>query len=197
MKIFGKFVTFKSFALMLSNDNSTFNFSLCTVMGSGGHTTEMIKLVRELNLNIYKPRTYFVAQTDKFSEAKIIEFERDSSEYFIVKIPRSREVGQSYITSIVSTIRAFLFCVKPIWEFQPQLLIVNGPGTCLPIAMITWFLSISKISPCKIIFVESLCRVKTLSLTGKILQFFADESLVQWENLTVKYPRTKYVGKFL
>ena len=63
--------------------------------------------------------------------------------------------------------------------------------------LIAWLLSVSGISPCKIVFVESLCRVKTLSLTGKILQFLADEVLVQWEDLASKYPRTKYIGKFL
>ena len=63
--------------------------------------------------------------------------------------------------------------------------------------LITWLLSVSGISPCKIVFVESLCRVQTLSLTGKILQYFADEVLVQWPDLALKYPRTKYIGKFL
>ena len=64
-------------------------------------------------------------------------------------------------------------------------------------ALITWLLSVSGISPCKIVFVESLCRVKSLSLTGKILQYLADEVLVQWEDLAAKYPRTRYIGKFL
>ena len=63
--------------------------------------------------------------------------------------------------------------------------------------LITWLLSVSGISHCKIVFVESLCRVQTLSLTGKILQYFADEVLVQWPDLALKYPRTKYIGKFL
>jgi len=47
------------------------------------------------------------------------------------------------------------------------------------------------------VFVESVCRVTSLSLTGTVLQYIADEALVQWPDLAGKYPRTKYIGKFL
>ena len=74
---------------------------------------------------------------------------------------------------------------------------VGSEGTCLPVVLTTWLMSVTGISTCRIVFVESLCRVETLSLTGKILQYVADEALVQWPGLADKYPRTKYIGKFL
>jgi hypothetical protein len=50
---------------------------------------------------------------------------------------------------------------------------MNGPGSCIPIALSIHIINlISKlfnIKPIIIIFIESYCRVKTLSLTVRIL----------------------------
>ena len=43
-------------------------------------------------------------------------------------IPRSREVGQSYLSSIQSTLRALLHSLSLVLFEQPSLLLVNGPG---------------------------------------------------------------------
>jgi beta-1,4-N-acetylglucosaminyltransferase len=48
----------------------------------------------------------------------------------------------------------------------------------------------------KIIYVESICRVSTLSMSAKILTYFADEILVQWPELAVKFPKSKYIARF-
>lgn len=47
---------------------------------------------------------------------------------------------------------------------------------------------------CKIAFIESIARVHSLSLSGKLLYPIADRFLVQWEELERKYKRAKYVG---
>jgi len=171
----------------------------CCVLGSGGHTAEMLKLIKNLEKNRYGPRTYFIAETDKFSLDKLKDYEIDlsDSDVHIQMVPRSREVGQSYLTSIFSTMKSMIYCFPLVLASQPQLLLVNGPGTCIPLAFIVWLLTKINVSRCKIIFIESICRVKTLSLTGNIMQFLADELLVQWPELANKYPRTKYIGKFL
>ena len=56
---------------------------------------------------------------------------------------------------------------KPIlrWISKFQLLLCNGPGTCLPIIILARLLSI--VSPCTIVYVESVCRVTSLSLTAR------------------------------
>ena len=43
---------------------------LCCVMGSGGHTTEMINLLKEMN-GAYSPRIYIIAETDQMSQQKV------------------------------------------------------------------------------------------------------------------------------
>lgn len=37
--------------------------------------------------------------------------------------------------------------------------------------------------PVRVVFVESLCRVQSLSLTGRILYYLADRFVVQWPGL--------------
>lgn len=46
-------------------------------------------------------------------------------------------------------------------------------------------------------YIESIARVKTLSLSGKILYVFrlADDFVVQWPQLVQKYPRSIYIGR--
>ena len=117
------------------------------VLGSGGHTTEMVALARALDRQVYTPRTYIIAQTDTLSKIKIEKEEsgRDD-DVRLITIPRqysssnkifltftnfsfrSREVGQSYISSIATTVYAFIGSFQPIFRRQPQLLLVNGPG---------------------------------------------------------------------
>ena len=48
---------------------------LVCVLGSGGHTAEMVRLVRSLEPAVYSPRTYVLAAGDTLSEAKLAEAE--------------------------------------------------------------------------------------------------------------------------
>ena len=42
----------------------------------GGHTAEMLQLIKSLDPERYTPRSYIVANTDKLSEEKAIEYEQ-------------------------------------------------------------------------------------------------------------------------
>ncbi|KAK5579621.1 hypothetical protein RB653_009306 [Dictyostelium firmibasis] len=155
------------------------------VLGSGGHTTEMFYLLKKVDRNKFSPITYVLADNDKRSEDKIkIE---DSSSPIIKKIPRSRNVGQSFFKSIFTTLIALFYSMLLIFKETPDTLICNGPGTCVPLVvsvlLLRW-LRIKKDS--KIIYIESLARVNDLSLSGKILQHVSDWFVVQWPELLSK-----------
>jgi hypothetical protein len=121
-----------------------------------------------------------------------------SSASFLV-IPRSREVGQSYVTAVWTTLVAFLASFRLLLGARPDLLLVNGPGTCLPLCVAAFLLRLACVLRTRVVFVESVCRVETLSLTGKILYHtrLADAVAVQWPQLTAKYPRAEVVGVLL
>ncbi|KAG7378457.1 UDP-N-acetylglucosamine transferase subunit [Phytophthora pseudosyringae] len=165
------------------------------VLGSGGHTTELLKLMKRLKRDVYTPITFVVAETDKTSQAKTeLDWEPTESDSFAI-IPRSREVGQSWSSTVWTTLRSFQSCLGLVYNRRPQLVLCNGPGTCIPIcAAVVLFRVLGIQTDSKIVFCESFARVQHLSLTGKLLYYVADEFVVQWPQLQVKYPRTKHLG---
>jgi len=183
------------------------------VLGSGGHTSEMIKLLSGTDLTKFTPREYIVAHSDKMSIQKIKDFEssvsnnktnkKQSNKFNINLLARSRSVGQSYITSILTTLIAILFAIPLMFKLKPSLLLVNGPGTCIPVCLILRLMyfseSLKLIPQCRIVFVESVCRVKNLSLSGKILYYLniTDAFFVQWEELKKRYPKAIHVGRLV
>lgn len=153
------------------------------ILGSGGHTAEMIRILRYLDFKNYTPRIYVYADTDIMSMEKIKSLEKNNVDYKVYKIRRSREIHQSYYTSVYTTIYAILESVPILWKECPELILCNGPGTCVPLCIIAFLFKIFYIMQTTIIFIESFCRVKTLSLTGKILYNIVDHQIVQWPYL--------------
>ena len=173
--------------------NSSKKISTLIILGSGGHTSEMLRLVSALNLKKYSPKNYIVAETDTSSKSKLTNMDGDSE---ILVIPRSREVGQTWISTLFTTINATMHCIKILWKYRPKLLLCNGPGTCVPPCMIAWLYNHVLHDKTTIVFVESICRIKTVSLTGKFLCHIADACLVQWPELATLDSRFKYIARF-
>lgn len=171
-------------------------------IGSGGHTTEMLTLVSSLDFKKYAPRYYFLAKSDTTSLAKIEELEEkkagdEKTDYYIKNIPRSRVVHQSYFTSIFTTIFSIIYSIPLVFKIRADLILCNGPGTCIPICALGFLLKSFLITDTRIVFIESFCRTKTFSLSGKILTYFADNFLVQWPNLKNKLKRADYIGQLM
>ncbi|XP_054240551.1 UDP-N-acetylglucosamine transferase subunit ALG14 homolog [Indicator indicator] len=179
--------------------------SLLVVAGSGGHTTEILRLLSCLSES-YSPRHYVFADSDKMSEAKIRSFEQKRAEIFsnsqyakftLDRIPRSREVRQSWMSSVGTTLYSLLYSLPLTYRLQPDLILCNGPGTCVPVCISALLLGLLRIKRAVIVYVESICRVETLSLSGKILYYLSDYFIVQWPELKEKYPRSVYLGRIV
>ncbi|XP_058451966.1 UDP-N-acetylglucosamine transferase subunit ALG14 homolog [Malaya genurostris] len=160
------------------------------VMGSGGHTAEMLQIAQQLDLTKYSPRQYVIAAADKTSVVKVIDVEvrrepdMAKQNYEIVTITRSRHVQQNYFSSIFTTLTAILNSIPVVLRKRPDLILTNGPGTCVPICLVAFLAKLFFVNNnCKIVFVESFCRVKSLSLSGKILLWITDLFVVQWPGL--------------
>lgn len=103
----------------------------------------MIKLIKGTKYGPNDTRHYIIAETDKMSVKKVEEIEGESKNFEIHLIKRSRNVGQSYFTSIFTTLLAIFYSFPLMLKIKPDLLLVNGPGTCIPIAFVTFLLSVS------------------------------------------------------
>lgn len=162
---------------------------LLIIMGSGGHTSEMVKLISNLDLRTkYKPVHFLVSEDDTLSRNKIAQYTTESGGYVHIT-RRSRKVGQSYLTSVITTLVASYDALMLCLRIRPEVIICNGPGTCIPMCLIS-----KMVLRTIVIFVESFCRVESLSLSGKILYFVADHFVVQWPLLKTRYPRSIYLG---
>ncbi|KAL3534398.1 hypothetical protein ACH5RR_002859 [Cinchona calisaya] len=182
--------------------------STLIVLGSGGHTAEMINLLNVLPKNRFKPRYYIAAATDNMSlqKAQVLEnsllneggVDEVRSAQFM-QIYRSREVGQSYITSVGTTLIALAHALWLMIKIRPHVILCNGPGTCIPLCVIAFIFKVFGIRWSYIFYVESIARVRRLSLSALLLYKLrmADQLFVQWPQLKSKYPRAHYVGRLM
>uniref|UniRef100_A0ABK0M356 UDP-N-acetylglucosamine transferase subunit ALG14 n=1 Tax=Rattus norvegicus TaxID=10116 RepID=A0ABK0M356_RAT len=200
-------VTSVTFLLPLGDTmtKSTYRKKCLFGLTEGGHTAEILRLVGSLS-GAYSPRHYVIAESDEMSAKKIHSLElaraqndstTEHTEYYLHRIPRSREVRQSWLSSVFTTLYSIWFSFPLVHRIKPDLVLCNGPGTCVPICVSALLLGILGIKKVIIVYVESICRVETLSLSGKILWHLSDYFIVQWPTLKEKYPKSVYLGRIV
>ncbi|OVA18945.1 Oligosaccharide biosynthesis protein Alg14-like [Macleaya cordata] len=176
------------------------------ILGSGGHTAEMLNLIRGLQKNRFTLRVYIAASTDNMSLQKVQALEasvvdqtgagkvKEAAQF--MQIYQSWEVGQSYLTSVGTMLIALVHALFLMIKIRPQVILCNGPETCFPLCVIAFLFKVLGVRWSSIFHVESIARVRRLSLSGLLLYKLriADLIFVQWSQLQRKYPRTNYVG---
>ena len=73
-------------------------------------------------------------------------------------------------TTLVALAHSLLIAV----ECRVDLVVTNGPGTAVPLVIANWLFAKVCCRTTKTLFIESFCRVDSLSLSGKILIRFSD-----------------------
>ncbi|KAI0116434.1 oligosaccharide biosynthesis protein Alg14 like-domain-containing protein [Nemania sp. FL0031] len=176
------------------------------ICGSGGHTAEMIQMVeRSICPEKSSHRRWAVGKDDKKSYDKILAFESrlldrfsrhsmDSGTFDIVQFGRARYVHQSWSTTPFTAILSLLGILQilttppdqgPVPRPRyPGVIVTNGPGTGFLFLLVARALRLLYVVPrsrMRTIYVESWARVKSLSLTGKLIRRLrlADTFLVQ------------------
>ena len=148
------------------------------VASSGGHLSEMLKLE-----SIFKCYEYYLV-TESTSVTDALD-----SKYNMIYLkygPNSNFFKYIYI-SIYNLIK----CFRVINKFRPETIVTTG-------AQVGGFMCfIGKLFKCKIIYIESLAKTKTLSKTGEIVYKFADKFYVQWESLAKNYEKAEYLGRLM
>lgn len=192
---------------VINNGNGK-KISVVSVLGSGGHTAEMKSLMSELfdqivnGRNIDMQVTYVSGKTDHHSVSRLTDMHRHMGNIDDVRfevLPRAREVGQSWTSSVLTSIHTLLWALALMLRVKPDVVVINGPGTSAivgAIAFIQRSLLGSKFGGrCRVIYVESFARVESLSLSGKLMYHIADRFLVQWEQLLRDWPLAEYYGR--
>ncbi|TFK25690.1 glycosyltransferase family 1 protein [Coprinopsis marcescibilis] len=186
--------------------------SLAVFLGSGGHTSEALAMLSGINAQRYKPRQYFVSEGDSLSVKKVQVLERsfedgspNSPAYRVVTIPRARRVHQPLWTTPLTAMVSLCSCIyymtiEPLANHNsgekkfPDVLVLNGPGTCLMLCIAAYFNKFFGLPAPTIIYVESFARVKALSLSGKLIRPLVDRFIVQWPELVRRHPGSECYG---
>ena len=174
--------------------------SIMIILGSGGHTGEILIMLSKLNFNKFTDVFFVSSHNDKSSENKVKETIKindfKNTKFHFEKIYRSRNVGQSFKSSIFTTIYSFFQSLGIILKTRPNLVVSNGPGVAVPIIYMGFILKLLFIlQEFKILFIESYCRTTSISLSGKLLQPICDKFIVLWKHL--KNRKKEYIGKIL
>lgn len=167
--------------------------SLMILLGSGGHTGEMLRILSQWeHLDKYDLH-FIVSSGDNTSLLKLKEMKLPN--YTINIIHRARNVGHGKLAALINTLISFKSCIGCIWTINPRIFLSNGPGSAIPLAYTMFLMKFFGLgSYNQIVYVESLARVERLSLTGQLIIPICNRVFVQWPQLAKKYPRCEYKG---
>ncbi|KAI8842097.1 oligosaccharide biosynthesis protein Alg14-like protein, partial [Chytridium lagenaria] len=164
----------------------------------GGHTSELLYYLRKLDYNIFSERIYVITSGDPLSQEKLIQYVPENTHrgpHSVVYITRSRHVHQSFMHSIPQILQSFFDALGILLSRKPDLVVCNGPGTCVPLCLSGRILSMIG-HKTSVVFIESVTRTSLTSLTGGLLYMFVDRFIVQWENMMLLYPKAEYYSCF-
>lgn len=145
---------------------------ICIVSSCGGHLTE----VRCLK-DIYSKYEHFYVINDQL---KLPQDMKDKT-FFIRHAERNWLVFYN-----------FWEAWKILKEQKPDIILSTGAGPVVPFALLA-----RMIFKQKVIFIETITRIKKPSLTAKIMYHLSNEFYFQWQELKAFFPKGKYCGPLL
>jgi len=154
---------------------------LLIVLGSGGHTKEMIRVVELLGPKY--EYSYLVSADDALSVQKI------KLPGPVYKVIRPRWKHTSLPMSVLRTVWSGLQALWALLHVRPKAIISTGPGPAVPASLLAKLLGI------KVVYIETGSRIFALSASGKILYRVADLFFVQWPELLTLCPKAIYAGR--
>jgi UDP-N-acetylglucosamine:LPS N-acetylglucosamine transferase len=157
---------------------------VAVVLGRGGHTAQTFALVDLLGDRF--SYLYLIGFLDRLTPTKI----RIKGKVRRVFAPRLLP-QDSRILSVIRTLFTLLVSIIYFVLHRPVAVVSCGTGLTIPVFYAARFLGI------KTVFIESMSRVESLSITGRLLRGKTDLFLVQWPDLADRIPEAVYGGHLL
>jgi len=142
---------------------------LALVCSHGGHLTELMYLLDAFEGH----ETFFITYNNFRTE----------------HLKQRKYLLENIGTNPLKMLKSFFKIGKILFKEKPDVIISTGSEIAIPAFMI------AKMTGIRTIFIESWCRVRTKSGTGKIVYPLSDLFLVQWPELLEVYgKKAKYSG---
>ena len=90
--------------------------------------------------------------------------------------------------NLPNLIRNALLSWRVLRTPKPDVILSTGAGVAVP------FLIIGKLMGCRTIFVESITRIESLSLSARLALPFLDVLYVHWPQLQTRFPRAELIS---
>jgi len=145
---------------------------VCIVSSCGGHLTE----VRCLK-PAYEAYEHFYVLNNK----TILPVDMQGKTYFIAHSERDWR----FIPNLWEAFRI-------LRKEKPDVILSTGAGPVVPFALLGRLLL-----GVRVVFVETITRIKSPSLTGRIMYWLAHDFFYQWKAQRQFFPRAKYGGPLL
>ncbi len=153
------------------------------VLGEGGHSAELLRLVDELGA---VGDLVFIATTaDRMAD----EWVPDDAELIRVRRPRGKDTRP--VAAVRDTVVSFAQAAWAVRRVRPTAVITSGPAIGLVVSAAGWLMG------ARIIFIETISRVTGLSLTGRLMRPVADQYFVQWPEAQADAAGSAYAGRLM
>jgi UDP-N-acetylglucosamine:LPS N-acetylglucosamine transferase len=150
-------------------DSHREKIKICIVTSCGGHLTE-VRCLKQ----VYQKYSYFYVVNDKIK----LSDDMPGKTFFIAHSERD----WLFIVNMWEAL-------KIIFREKPNILLSTGAGPVVPFAIIGRLLF-----GVKIIYIETITRISSPSLTGKIMYILSHHFFYQWKSLEKYFPKGIYGG---
>lgn len=99
--------------------------------------------------------------------------------------PTNRNFG---LLAVRNLLRNLLGAVRLLRLVRPRVVLTTGAGVAVPYA---W---IGRVLGARVVYVESLTRIESPSLSCRLIRPVASRIYAQWPELTEAVPRSRYLG---
>lgn len=152
-------------------------FRFCIGASSGGHMSELAALLPFQDGWPVKPNLFISTLT--------------ISHDIIPPAARAYVIGECDRHQPLNALRTLLRSLRIAYRERPQVVLTTGS---LPLAI---FSLACKLFGAKIIWIDSISQMETLSVSGRLVRPFADLFLVQWPDLATRYRNVRYAGELV
>jgi len=156
---------------------------ILVVLGEGGHSAELLRLVPELRSA--GDVTFLATTNDVLAEAWVPE------EDVLDRVRRPRHKESTRVGTVADLIRCVIGCFVVAWRRKPTVIVSSGPGVGAVMCWVGW------LAGSRIVFVETIARVTGLSMAGRLTRPIADRFFVQWPQAQDQAPGAIYAGQLM
>ena len=155
----------------IKEKNTKKRLDILYLSSCGGHLVQILEIAKH------------------FKEYKFHFIVNDRTDLNELMIGRTTYIthAERNLLQIVNIFEAIHFIIKN----RPKVIISTGSSPAV------WFGLIGKFLGVKVIYIESISRISSPSLTGKIMYYIAHKMYIQWSSLKILFPKAVFKGNLL